>query len=135
MPLEKSLTPMLTNPDKEKESWNLPTVVDWTTLWTNLTTLNLMVAKSGSSKKAVEAAAVEAVEAVVPVAQHPGLNPVLAPDLDPAPGLVLNAVHVLLPAGAAPDPEDLVNESPDQSAFLIEPSLIGKNVKHDKRRN
>lgn len=127
MPLEKSLTPMLTNPDKEKESWNLPTVVDWTTLWTNLTTLNLMVAKSGSSKKAVEAAAVvavEAAEAVVPVAQHPGLNPVLAPDLDPAPGLVLNAVHVLLPAGAALDPEDLVkNLMINRAAFLIEPHI------------
>ena len=127
MPLEKSLTPMLTNPDKEKESWNLPTVVDWTTLWTNLTTLNLMVAKSGSSKKAVEAAAVVAVEAavaVVPDAQHPGLNPVLAPDLDPAPGLVLNAVLALLPAGAALDPEDLVkNLMINRAAFLIEPHI------------
>ena len=100
-----------------------------------------MVAKSGCSKKAVEAvaAAVEAAEAVVPVVQLPDLDPVLAPNLDPAPGLVLNVVIVLalLPAGAAPDPEDLVNESPDQSAFLIEPSHIfcGKNVKHDKRRN
>ena len=119
---------MLTNPDKEKESWNLPTVVDWTTLWTNLTTLNLMVAKSGSSKKAVEAAAVvavEAAEAVVPDAQHPGLNPVLAPDLDPAPGLVLNAVLALLPAGAALDPEDLVkNLMINRAAFLIEPHIV-----------
>ena len=118
---------MLTNPDKEKESWNLPTVADWTTLWTNLTTLNLMVAKSGLSKKAVEAAAVAAVEAavaVVPVAQHPGLNPVLAPDLDPAPGLVLNAVLALLPAGAALDPEDLVkNLMINRAAFLIEPHM------------
>ena len=118
---------MLTNPDKEKESWNLPTVADWTTLWTNLTTLNLMVAKSGLSKKAVEAAAVaavEAAEAVVPVAQHPGLNPVLAPDLDPAPGLVLNAVLALLPAGAALDPEDLVkNLMINRAAFLIEPHM------------
>ena len=118
---------MLTNPDKEKESWNLPTVVDWTTLWTNLTTLNLMVAKSGSLKKAVEAAAVVAVEAavaVVPDAQHPGLNPVLAPDLDPAPGLVLNAVLALLPAGAALDPEDLVkNLMINRAAFLIEPHI------------
>ena len=72
------------------------------------------------------AAAVEAAEAVVPVVQLPDLDPVLAPNLDPAPGLVLNVVIVLalLPAGAAPDPEDLVNESPDQSAFLIEPSHI-----------
>ena len=119
---------MLTNPDKEKESWNLPTVADWTTLWTNLTTLNLMVAKSGSSKKAVEAAAVVAVEAavaVVPDAQHPGLNPVLAPDLDPAPGLVLNAVLALLPAGAAQDPEDLVkNLMINRAAFLIEPHIV-----------
>ena len=87
-----------------------------------------MVAKSGCSKKAVEAvaAAVEAAEAVVPVVQLPDLDPVLAPNLDPAPGLVLNVVIVLalLPAGAAPDPEDLVIESPDQSAFLIEPSHI-----------
>ena len=87
-----------------------------------------MVAKSGSLKKAVEAvaAAVEAAEAVVPVVQLPDLDPVLAPNLDPAPGLVLNVVIVLalLPAGAAPDPEDLVKESPDQSAFLIEPSHI-----------
>ena len=85
-----------------------------------------MVAKSGCSKKAVEAvaAAVEAAEAVVPVVQLPDLDPVLAPNLDPAPGLVLNVVLALLPAGAAPDPEDLVKESPDQSAFLIEPSHI-----------
>ena len=76
----------------------------------------------------MEAAAVVAVEAavaVVPDAQHPGLNPVLAPDLDPAPGLVLNAVHVLLPAGAALDPEDLVkNLMINRAAFLIEPHIV-----------
>ena len=95
----------------------MPTVVDWTTLLTNLTTPNSMVAKSGCLKKAVEAvvaAAVEAAEAVVPVVQLPDLDPVLAPNLDPAPGLVLNVVIVLalLPAGAAPDPEDLVKRIP-----------------------
>ena len=83
------------------ESLNSPTDVDWTTLWTNSTTQNWTVVKSGWLKKEVVAAA--AVEAV-PVVQLPGPNPVLAPGLDP----VLKDVRALPPAGAAPDPEDPV---------------------------